>query len=48
MTKWYISKITGNKYLYTEYINHGRREVYKGYKDLPHDEYPYGIIELRN
>lgn len=25
------------------YINHGFGGVYRGFKDLPHDEYPYTI-----
>lgn len=43
---FYVSDVTGNKYLVEEYANHGRGgEAYcknLGWrKDLPHDEYPY-------
>lgn len=45
--KYYVSQLTGNKYLYSEYCNHGKGKEYRGFKDLPHDEYPY-IIEYEN
>ena len=34
---------TGNKYPIATYINHGKGGIYKGFKDLPKDEYPYTI-----
>jgi hypothetical protein len=34
---------TGNEYSKEEYINHGKGGVYRGFKDLPKDEYPYTI-----
>jgi len=40
---FYVSKITGNKYDYELYSNHGRGRVYRDKIDLPLDEYPYGI-----
>lgn len=38
----YVGK-TGNKYSKQEYLNHGKGGVYKGFKDLPENEYPYTI-----
>lgn len=38
----YVSKL-GNEYPKDEYANHGQGGVYRGYKDLPLDEYPYTI-----
>lgn len=42
--KYYVSELTGNKYSYKEYINHGRGKnvLVRGLKDLP-NEYPYKI-----
>lgn len=40
-SKYYVSLKTGNKYLCSEYINHGYGGFKHGYKDLPKDEYPY-------
>lgn len=34
---------TGNEYPKSEYINHGHGGIYRGWKDLPLDEYPYTI-----
>lgn len=31
----------GTLYPLNEYTNHGKGGVYKGLKDLPHDNYPY-------
>ncbi len=41
-THW-VSLKTGNKYPYKEYCNHGKGGIYRGYKDLPKDEYPYTL-----
>lgn len=38
-----MSLLTGNKYPYYEYANHGKTMEYRGFKDLPADEYPYTI-----
>ena len=38
---FHVSEITGKKYPYAEYTNHGYGGVKHGFKDLPHDEYPY-------
>jgi len=38
---FYVSDVTGNKYPYDEYHNHGWGGIKRGFKDLPHDEYPY-------
>jgi len=40
----YKSKITGNEYNCDEYLNHGNVIPYRGFKDLPAEEYPYSII----
>lgn len=40
--KYWVSLITGNKYLYEDYSNHGYGGVKHGWNDLP-DEYPYTI-----
>jgi hypothetical protein len=40
--KYYVSEVTGNKYPYNEYCNFGSGDRGK-IKDLPKDEYPYGI-----
>lgn len=40
---FYVSKITGKKYDYYTYTNHGKGGIYKRYLDLPLDEYPYSI-----
>lgn len=40
---FYVSKITGLKYDYNTYAPHGKCGIYKGYLDLPLDEYPYSI-----
>lgn len=40
---YYLSKVTGNRYSKNEYLNHGKGGVYRGFKDLPKDEYPYMI-----
>lgn len=40
--KYYVGK-TGNKYPVKEYINHGFGGIYRNFKDLPKDEYPYTI-----
>jgi hypothetical protein len=37
---------TGNEYPKEEYTNHGHGGVYRGFKDLPKDEYPYTIKYL--
>lgn len=42
--KSYKSDITEKEYPYDEYRNHGYGGVKLGFKDLPHDEYPYSII----
>ena len=42
------SMITGNEYDYNEYSNHGQGGNYKGYRDLPKDEYPYTVIYNEN
>jgi hypothetical protein len=34
---------TGNEYPKDEYCNHGKGGIYRGFKDLPEDEYPYTI-----
>jgi hypothetical protein len=34
---------TGNEYSIDEYCNHGKKGIYRGFKDLPKDEYPYTI-----
>ncbi len=38
---------TGNEYPYPEYINHGKGGTYKGFKDLPQDEYPYSLVYIQ-
>jgi hypothetical protein len=38
---FHVSEVTGNRYPYDEYTNHGWGGVKYGFKDLPHDEYPY-------
>lgn len=40
---YYVSEITGNKYPYDDYINHGWGGIKYTYKDLPLDEYPYSV-----
>ena len=35
--------VTGNEYPKDEYLNHGWGGIYRGFKDLPKDEYPYTI-----
>jgi len=40
----YKSKVTGKIYDRSEYVNHGYGGVKNGFKDLPHDEYPYECI----
>lgn len=42
--KFYKSSVTQKEYPYDEYANHGKGEPYKGYKDLPIEEYPYIIL----
>ena len=41
--KYWVSIKTGNKYSYLEYTNHGKIIEYRGYKDLPEEEYPFTI-----
>lgn len=40
---FYVSKVTGKKYSVEDYTNHGKGGFYKGFNDLPADEYPYSI-----
>lgn len=42
--KFYKSLVTGKEYSYEEYINHGKGGIYRGFLDLPSDEYPYIVI----
>lgn len=42
--RFYKSLITGNTYDYEAYSNHGQGGNWRGYQDLPKDEYPYTII----
>lgn len=44
LPKLYKSLVTGNEYDYHTYTNHGHGGVYRGYNDLPKEEYPYTII----
>lgn len=41
--KYWVSLVTGNKYPYKEYANHGWGGIKHGWSDLPKDEYPYTI-----
>lgn len=41
--KFWVSLITGNKFPYKEYANHGKVIEYRGFKDLPENEYPFTI-----
>ncbi len=41
---YYKSQITGNEYDYTKYTNHGHTGNYRGFEDLPTNEYPYTLI----
>lgn len=34
---------TGKEYLKSDYANHGHSGFYRGFDDLPKDEYPYTI-----
>lgn len=43
--KVYRSRITGREYPASQYINHGHGGEYRGFKDLPADEYPFQVIE---
>lgn len=42
--KCWKSLKTGKEYSYKDYCNHGKGGEYKGWLDLPKDEYPYTII----
>lgn len=42
--KFYKSLITQKEYSYDEYCNHGQGGVYRGFIDLPIEEYPYTVI----
>lgn len=42
----YIGK-SGKEYSMDEYVNHGYGGVKNGYKDLPHDDYPYTYNRIR-
>jgi len=42
---YYVSDVTGNKYPKDEYHNHGWGGIKYNFKDLPHDEYPYSVVE---
>lgn len=44
---YYESKITGNRYSYSDYVNHGCGGYKMGYMDLPKDEYPYKLIHTK-
>lgn len=44
---FYISEKTGKKYCKEEYTNHGWGGNKRGFKDLPHDEYPYIIVDYK-
>lgn len=41
---WHESQVTGKRYAYDEYTNHGYGGIKYGFKDLPADEYPYTVI----
>lgn len=41
--EYWVSLKTGNKYPYLKYCNHGKGGEYRGFMDLPKDEYPYTI-----
>lgn len=41
---FYKSEKTGKEYPYDEYSNHGQGGIYRGFLDLPIDEYPYLVI----
>lgn len=43
---YYKSTITGKEYDYEIYCNHGHGGMYRGFMDLPKDEYPYDVIYL--
>tara|TARA_R110000868_G_scaffold76573_5_gene220155 strand:- start:2223 stop:2900 length:678 start_codon:yes stop_codon:yes gene_type:complete len=42
---YYVSDVTGTKYPKDNYHNHGWGGLKYGKKDLPHDEYPYSVVE---
>lgn len=42
---YYVSNKTGKRYPAEDYLNHGWGGVKRGFKDLPHDEYPYSVVE---
>jgi len=39
--KYWVSLLNGNKYLCSEYTNHGKGGTFRGFKDLPLNEYPF-------
>ena len=39
----WVSLITGNKYSYFDYTNHGKGDIYRGFIDLPKNEYSYTL-----
>lgn len=41
--EFYVSKVTGKEYDFTMYTNHGYGQIYRGFLDLPIDEYPFVI-----
>jgi len=41
--KFWVSLVTGNKYPYKEYANHGWGGIKRGKMDLPENEYPYTL-----
>lgn len=46
--KLYKSLITGKTYDYEMYSNHGQGGNWRGYQDLPKEEYPYTVIYDEN
>jgi len=38
--------VTGKLYPMDEYVNHGWGGIKRGFKDLPSDEYPYGVVYI--
>lgn len=41
--EFYVSTVTGKEYDFTMYTNHGKGGIYRGFLDLPSNEYPYTI-----
>lgn len=46
--KYWVSLVTGERFLFSLYCNHGKGGKYIGFEDLPLDKYPYTLTYYQN